>query len=243
MIYFINYLFLNLLKVLFKLGINLNLRERIFSSQRILERNFKIKSDFSFIQIGANDGVSFDFLYDFVVKRNSSGIVVEPIKEYFDELVINYKNFPKIIKINKAIHPSENEVNIYRISPKAMDKYPEWVKGIASFDATHHIKLNIESKDIIEEKVSSDSLMIIINNNIHKKNIDYLQIDTEGFDYEILKMINFKVLKPSMIKFESVNLPPKDKDGSHLLLKEKGYYLFNEFGDTIGINLHKIRLY
>jgi FkbM family methyltransferase len=242
MIYLINYCFLNIVRILNKFGRGISLRKRIFSSQKILEVNFKTDSKFNFIQVGANDGVSFDFLYDFVTKRNSSGIVVEPIQEYFEELVINYKNFPQIIKINKAIHPIDKKIIIYRISHNAMKKYPDWVKGIASLDPKHHLKTNIETKDIIQENVEADSLMNIIIENIKVNQIDYFQIDTEGFDFEVIKGMDFKCFKPLMIKYESVNLSKEDKKDLKLLLKDNGYYLFDEKGDSVAVNLKKIKL-
>lgn len=243
MIYLINWFYLSYVKALNRFGKGLSLKKTIFSSRNILEGNFSINSNFCFIQVGANDGVSFDFLYDFVIKRKSSGMVIEPVKEYYDELITNYKNFPEIIKVNKAVHPIEKEIIIYKIATHNSDKYPDWVKGIASFDINHHVKLKINSDDIIEEKVDADNLMMIIANNYQNKKNDYFQIDTEGFDYEVLKMINFKVFKPAIIKYESVNLIKEDKRKSELLLKENGYHLFDEFGDTVGINLSKVKLF
>jgi FkbM family methyltransferase len=236
-------MFLNLIKILNRFGRGNVLKKSISSSQQILERNYKINSNFNFIQVGANDGVSFDFLYEFVTKRNSAGIVIEPIKEYFKELMINYKNFSKIIKINKAIHPTEKEIIIYRISPKATDKYPDWVKGIASIDFEHHKKTNINSIDIENEIVEAETLMKIILENLNEEIIDYFQVDTEGFDFEILKMLDFTKVKPNIIKYESVNLSKENQDNALSLLRENGYYLFNEFGDTVGINLNKIKLF
>ena len=45
-----------------------------------------------------------------------------------------------------------------------------------------------------------------------------------------------------MIKFEYVNLNKEDKEKSLILLRKEGYYLFDEFGDIIGVDLHKINL-
>lgn len=118
MIYLKNWIFIISIKILNKYGRLFYLKKRFFSSQAILEKNFPKQKNFNFIQIGANDGVSFDFLYDFIIKRNSEGIVVEPVKEYFDELVQNYKDYPKIIKINMAVHSLQKNVIINRISPK-----------------------------------------------------------------------------------------------------------------------------
>ena len=41
-------------------------KNTFFNSLRILENNFPQSKEFKFIQVGANDGVSFDNLYDFV---------------------------------------------------------------------------------------------------------------------------------------------------------------------------------
>lgn len=243
MIYFKNWLFIIFVKVINKYGRFFFLSKVKFSSKRILEKNFKEKKKFNFIQVGANDGISFDFLYDFVIKRDSSGVVIEPVIEYFKELEHNYKDYEKIIKINQAVHPFYTDVIINRINPHVIQKYPDWVKGIASLDSKHHKKTGIDSNDIIQEKVKSDTLMNIIKINFYSNtSLDYLQIDTEGFDYEVIKMIDFSFIKPKIIKYEYVNLNKEDQNRVCFLLKKQGYYLFNEFGDTIGINLKNIKL-
>ena len=242
MIYLVNYLVIYFFKILNIFGKGFYFKKKCFSSKNILEINFQKNEKFNFIQVGANDGVSFDFLYDFIIQRDSQGIVIEPVKDYFSELVLNYVNFPKIVKINKAVHPILKKVTINKISPKAIEKYPEWVKGIASLDPEHHKKTFIDSKHILKEEVDADHFMNIINQNLSNKNLDYLQVDTEGFDFEIIKMVDFDNIKPTIIKYESVNLEIEDQKDLIVLLRNNGYYTFNEFGDTIGINLKKVKL-
>lgn len=55
-------------------------------------------------------------------------------------------------------------------------------------------------------------------------------------------MINFNVFRPKMIKLETVNLSSGDFMQVKLLLKNNGYFTFDEFGDTVGVNLNKIIL-
>ncbi len=241
--YLLNILLIFVSKILGKFKRGRQLNRNIFSGQRVLENNFQRDEEFNFVQVGANDGVSFDFLYDFITVRNSKGVVIEPVTEYFNELVNNYQNFPEIIKINKAVHPCEKEILINRIDPIAVDNYPDWVKGIASLDFEHHKKTGIKSDDIIKEIVKADSLMNIINQNFKHIKIDYLQVDTEGFDFEVIKMIDFKKLHPSILKYEYVNLNTIEQNSLLNLLQNEGYYTFNESGDTIAINLSKIKLY
>ena len=60
--------------------------------QRILETVFSSLKIENVIQIGANDGERFDNLNFFLKKYECKTILVEPIKEFFEKLRINYKN-------------------------------------------------------------------------------------------------------------------------------------------------------
>lgn len=243
MIYIINLMLLFAVKVGNRFGRAVFFRVKMFSSERILKSNFAVNANFNFIQIGANDGISFDFLYDFVIQRKSCGVVVEPVLDYFKELEDNYRDFPEIVKISKAVHPIYKQALIYKIAAASVSKYPEWVKGIASFDSEHHKKLNIDTQDVLCITVEADNLMNIINDNFNHKKNDYFQVDTEGFDFEVLKMLDFNIIRPSMIKYEFVNLKTEDQKKSLVLLRSKGYYLFNELNDMVAIDLKKIKLY
>ena len=242
MIYLRNQILLKSLFIINIINRILRLKKITISSQKVLDKNFKIALDFTFIQVGANDGVSFDFLYDFIINRKAEGIVIEPVKSYYDELLINYADFPNIIKVNKAVHPSEKSIKINKISPEAIDDYPDWVKGIASLDENHHLKLGIEKRHMIKEEVDADNLMNIITTNYTRKNLDYFQIDTEGFDYEVLKMLNFSILKPDIIKYETTHLSKENNEQLKLLLKNNNYFLFSESEDNVAIQLNEIIL-
>jgi FkbM family methyltransferase len=240
MIYFNNLISLSLIFLLTRCR---NFFDKLiprFNFREILEKNFRENQVFSFIQIGANDGKSFDYLYEIVSKRRSNGIVVEPIIEYYNELVECYKDYPQIVKVNKAVHPSEKSRVIYKIIKSASNNYPDWVKGIASFDPFHFKKLNISSKDITEELVECDHLMNIISGNYFSNIVDLIQIDTEGFDAEVIKMIDFSYLRPKILKFENVSLSKNDIIDIKKIMNRNNYYLFNEGNDTIAVDLKKV---
>ena len=48
------------------------------------------------IQIGANDGLRFDNINKFIKKYQLKSILVEPIREYFEQLKVNYQNYENI---------------------------------------------------------------------------------------------------------------------------------------------------
>ncbi len=197
--------------------------------------DFLLKKDnFFFIQVGAHDGVRFDTLYEKITPYNIQGIVIEPIKKYFKRLSINYEEYNRVIPLNLALHPTETEVDLYYVDTDKLHQLPKWSAGIGSFHIKHHNKINIPDKFIIKEKVACKSFMdIIYENNVSK--IDLLQIDTEGFDFEILNMVDYKIIKPLLIKYEYVNLDEASQIKSIEILNEYGYAVYIENEDAIGI--------
>ena len=75
---------------------SLNIRE-------ILKYFFEKKEITSLIQIGANDGESFDQLSTFIKKYQINSILVEPIDEHFQNLKSVYSSLKNVILEKVAI--------------------------------------------------------------------------------------------------------------------------------------------
>jgi FkbM family methyltransferase len=161
-----------------------------------------LPDDFFFIQVGANNGKRYDPIHHLIVaeKEQVSGIAIEPVGEYFNELQQTYSGFPNIKLLKKAIHNSEDSAVIYKINP-ALPQLGEHLKGMSSFDISNLLKDGISRNDIVEEKVDCISLMDLVKEEKISK-IHLLQIDAEGYDLEIIKSIDFNLLKPCIINFE-----------------------------------------
>lgn len=198
--------------------VKISLSEKMLTYLQNKNKNKSIK----FLQVGANDGVSFDCLYDYVTKNRWGGVAVEPLKEFYDKLCFNYSGYSNIELVNLAIHPTEKSITLFKVDPNYYTEFDDWVKGIASFEIAHLIKHGIPENKIIKEKVDCVNLM-----NLVKKydlyDVDYIQIDTEGFDAEILKMLDFSLIKPQMIKFEHIHLSKNELNSIILLLKRNNY--------------------
>jgi hypothetical protein len=69
--------------------------------------------------------------------------------------------------------------------------------------------------------------------------IDFLKIDTELHDYEILKMFPFDLVSPKIIKVETRDgLTRLDtKIEIHNILISKGYHIETDTGDTFAIKI------
>lgn len=196
-----------------------------------------IADDFFFIQVGANDGKRYDPIHHLIVREkvNVKGIAIEPIKEYFNELQLTYKDFPQIKLIRKAIHNSDKEGTIYKIAP-GYKNTGEHLKGMSSFDIRNLTRDGIAEDNIIAEKITCVSFMDLINEEKITK-LHLLQIDAEGYDLEIIRSIDFNKIKPCIINFEhrwKYNLIPESEIFKALrILIDNGYKIFLTGNDAL----------
>lgn len=203
---------------------------------------FRPNQDFKFVQIGAHDGVKYDFLFDFLKFVNPNGICVEPVSEYFQALQSNFHAFPNVILLNLAIHHSDKTIVIFKVKKENEINLPEWAPGCASLDIEHFTKLSIPIDYI--EKLVVPSLTInelLISNNIDY--LDYFQVDTEGYDGKIILDIDFNLCLIKCLKFEHVCL----SDFEIKLVKSKlikaGYTVLKDKSDTIAIKNYSLFKY
>ena len=177
----------------------------IFDFESFLYRHLEVHKTFSFLQIGANDGVMNDPIYQFNMDNKSvvSGFVLEPLPDIYDKLVKNYQSCSNITAFNLAIHETETEMVLHRVKPALAALVPEFARGVASFDADHWEKTTIVPNAGYMEQVKVKCMSFA---NFVKSNgidsLDLLLIDTEGYDYQILMSIDFTLIKPRMIRFE-----------------------------------------
>jgi len=65
--------------------------------------------------------------------------------------------------------------------------------------------------------------------------VDLLHVDTEGYDYEILKLYPFEIYKPQIVIFEHSHLSSDDHVAARGFLKKLGYQTKSYGADTIGV--------
>ena len=120
----------------------------------------------------------------------------------FAQLQQNYSAYPGIRALNMAIHREHKHIDLYRVNPEYPGALPDWAIGIASVNP-EHFKLggDIPDEAICVERVPACSMDALIE-EVGYSTLDLLQIDTEGYDLEILRMLDFQQLKPAIIHFE-----------------------------------------
>ncbi|MEX1002139.1 MAG: FkbM family methyltransferase [Crocinitomicaceae bacterium] len=200
-----------------------------------------------FLQIGGNDGYAKDPIFKFVKKYPWRGIIVEPQQEVFHKrLKKTYRFEKKVILENLAIADQTGRKKLWKIAVSNS----RWATGLATFNRDTLIyqiernyvsdRLKREGKPIPEtiedyltyEEVNCTTIHDLLLKHRFEKP-DLLQIDTEGYDFEIIKTIDFQRLKPKLISFESEHLSESDRKACEALLTAQGYSLQHIDRDTV----------
>jgi hypothetical protein len=108
--------------------------------------------------------------------------------------------------------------------------------GIASLQPHHHLRSGIPAEVMRTEVVPCLPLMEVVEAHGFL-DAAYLQIDTEGFDAEVIRMIDFKRFHPALIKFEQESLEGRDLVAIGSLLRNRGYRLHAAGPDAIAVHL------
>jgi len=187
---------------------------------------------FFFIQIGAHDGVTVDPIRRYVCEYHWRGLLVEPQPDVFDYLVQNYSREPQLQFVRAAIAPWDGTAELYTVP--LLSGPPTVVQAMASFEKGMLVKQLPSSKQIVKVSVPTLTLKSLLG-TYDVECVDLLQIDTEGYDYEIIKMIDFHRVRPAIIHYEHVHLSNYDRLSCERTLSDQGYRLHSHGLDTTAV--------
>jgi len=151
-----------------------------------------------YVDIGAYDPTRFSNTKKFYL-RGWRGINIEP-----DPIRIGkfYKERSRDINLNIGIANKNGLLNFYKFSPQTLSTFSK--KSLDEYQKQGY-KLN----EIIKVRVLKLS-KVLEKNYKGSKRIDFLSIDTEGLDLEVLKGNNWKKFRPKVICIEGqINNPKK----------------------------------
>ncbi len=207
----------------------------------LIMRRFHGRSSVFFVQIGSNDGINGDPLRELIVGNEEwKGIFVEPVQYAFDRLRSNYTSESRFVFENVAIAEHIGEADFFYVSENAkreLPNLPYWYDQLGCFNRDHlvkHLNGNLEPF-IIKQRVKCETLSSLLHRNRVAK-VDLLHIDVEGFDYRVLKQIDFIRYRPEIILFEHEHLNPDDKRSARALLTRSGYTLQQVGSDTVAVH-------
>ena len=193
------------------------------------EKIFKNNKNGFYVDIGANHPTHYSNTYFFEKELNWKGICIEPQDDMFKLLQEQRKS----INLNHGVYNKKTEL-----------KFCKTVSGLCglveTYEKEHIQRINRESNQLniknIIYKIPVDTLENVFDK--YKVDIvDYMSIDTEGSEYEVLQGINYDKVKINVIDIED-NYPNSEKSKliHEFLLTKNFKFIGNIQWDKIYIN-------
>lgn len=173
---------------------------------------YNYKENGYFVEIGASDGITLSNTYFLEKSYKWKGICVEPIPEMYEKC----KQNRSCITSNLAVYHTSNQKVNFDIAENSL------LSGISE-----HIDCY---KDAVEKnkttiQVNTISLLDLLIQNNAPSHIDYLSLDTEGTEYEILKPFDFNQFTFGLIDVEHNFIEPRRTDIRNLLISNGYTYI------------------
>jgi len=192
------------------------------------------KKSWTVVQIGANDGKTKDPLYESILRNKKWEVLfVEPVPYLFEKLKAHYLDSPRFSFENSAINNGTSQ-DFFWVDKKAkyiLGNLPDWYDQLGSFDKSHISK---HLNGILDPYIVSKRIQGITMDTLFQKHgvrqINLLRIDCEGHDWKILKQIDLKRFKPSLILLEMKHLDIEELKAT-LIFLTKDYRIYRFEGD------------
>jgi FkbM family methyltransferase len=199
-----------------------------------------------FVEVGANDGEQHDHLRPFILSGGWSGIMVEPVPYVFERLQRNYAEVERVTTANVAISDRDGQLPFYHlISPADEERasLPDWYDGIGSFSRA---ALEGHAKHIpdIEDRIVAREVEALTFASLCRRygveTVDLIVIDTEGYDWEILRSIDLALHRPRLVVFEHFHLSPEVREECRAHMSAAGYATMEEGFDTFCLDTREV---
>ena len=178
----------------------------------LIEKIYDFKKNGYFVEIGAYDGINMSNTYLLEYCYDWKGILVECNPYWFSKLI---ENRPNCINLKSAVFNEDDNI---------MEFIDDDTGGCSGFVITNSHS-HILNKKIIN--VETKKLTTILNNCNAPNFIEFLSLDTEGSEYEILACHDFDKYLFGYICVEH-NFIEINRIKIRTLLESKGYIFYRE---------------
>ena len=156
----------------------------------ILDFFFERKKSGFFVDIGAYHPKYLSNTYLFY-KKGWRGVNIEPNIERFKRFK---NNRPNCINLNIGVGEKEGIMDFYVFDSETLSTF-------SKESADNNVKLGHKLMRI--EKVKIKPLSKIFEENLSDDKIDFMTIDTEGYDMEVLRSNDWKKYRPNFVVLET----------------------------------------
>ena len=166
-----------------------------------------------FVEAGAQDGCNYSNSYYLEKNNYWNGICVECNPYWYNKLCNNRKN---TLNYNYALYNSDDD---------SLDFINDNIGGCSGILETNKNNNVLHNNEII--KVNTKKLTTILDMANAPSFIEFLSLDTEGSEYEILKSHDFNKYLFGYICVEH-NYIKENREKIRSLLESKGYIFYRE---------------
>ncbi len=212
-------------RLLEELAFSYNERDReIYSSQCgqdkfVAEYLFPEETRGIFVDVGANDGVTLSNSFFFEKRRGWTGLCVEPLPEIFEKLC---KAREKAFCENVCVSETEGILDFAMVEGGG-----DMLSGIVeAMDKRHHRRIEKEKGHVKILRLPSLRLQTLLE-KYGLDHVDFLSIDTEGSELEVLRSLDFEKTKVGAICVENNN----GKRDVRAYLEKRGFVYYVTLGD------------
>jgi len=188
-----------------------NLKHRSYKYKSVNNLDKKIESYLNFdngyfVELGANDGISQSNSYYFEKYRGWKGTLVEPVPHNYLKCIKNRKKKTKVF-LNACVSFDYNEKFVEIIYSNLCSTAVGVETDVENLESFHeeHKKFLEEEDDELNFKFGA--IAENLNNILFKANapkqIDFLSLDVEGSEIEVLKGVNHNEYRFKLICIES----------------------------------------
>lgn len=189
----------------------------------ILKRLFERQSNGFYIDVGAHHPIRFSNTY-FFYKKGWRGVNIDATP---GSMASFNKLRPRDINIEAAVAGQKKEMMFFMFNEPALNSFDENL--VQSRDKKVY---SVERKQIITTRTLEE---IIAKNLPEGQNIDFLSVDVEGLDLDVLQSNNWMLYRPKYVLVECLrlNLADVKKNSVYSLLNEKNYEIFAKTFNTV----------
>jgi FkbM family methyltransferase len=166
----------------------------------LIDLIFESRRDGFYVDVGANDPVFNNNTQRFYL-RGWRGVNAEPGPLPFQKLV---RQRPKDINLNVAIGPKRGNMTFYHVANDST---------LSSFDKVVADRMAAAVRSTVRpEPVEVLTLRDIFEEHAQGRKVDFLSVDAEGYDLEVLKSNDWKLHRPAVVLVEMDNDPKRIAD-------------------------------
>lgn len=188
-----------------------------------------------FLQIGSNDGIRDDHLRKHILSHGLHGLMVEPNPGPFARLQSLYSKTEGIVLANCAVGPEVGQRNLYVFADQEEKGVPLDLYSAFDRQQLERVKHRNGYRSAIRSILVEVQTIHNLIDRYGLQDASLLIIDTEGYDFEILKSIDLQVFQPRLIQMEHSNLSGSATLDAVKFLVNAGYETSMGWRDMVGI--------